>query len=100
MLDHVVFLVSGWAMTSATQLETYWGGNRDVGMLLGLFQYLGMAALIFLPSGWQLFQDKQLQRHKLRLILPIALSDLSDTFFLIYGINVRGSAFFQSVERN
>ena len=51
MLDHVVFLVSGWAMTSATQLETYWGGNRDVGMLLGLFQYLGMAALIFLPAG-------------------------------------------------
>ena len=98
LVNNVVFLVTGWFMILGNQQLGYYQANSPYSFLAGVAQYAGM---LFLGSAWMLVDWKLFNGPKplsrglhLRRLLPVAIPDLCDTFFTIFGILNLGSGLF------
>ena len=98
LLNNGVFLVTGWFMILGNQQLGYWQANSPYSFLAGVAQYAGMLllGLAWMVADWKLLGGpKPLSRGlHLRLLLPVAIPDLCDTFFTIFGILNLGSGLF------
>ena len=98
LLNNGVFLVTGWFMILGNQQLGYWQANSPYSFLAGVAQYAGMLllGLAWMVADWKLLGGpKPLSRGlHLRLLLPVAIPDLCDTFFAIFGILNLGSGLF------
>ena len=85
-------------MILGNQQLGYYQANSPYSFLAGVAQYAGM---LFLGSAWMLVDWKLFNGPKplsrglhLRRLLPVAIPDLCDTFFTIFGILNLGSGLF------
>ena len=95
--NHVIFLVTGWFMILGNQQLGYYQANSPQSFLAGIAQYAGMSilGLLWMVGDWMRGGPRPLHRGlRLRLLLPVALPDLCDTFFTIFGILNLGSGMF------
>eukprot|EP01043_Picozoa_sp_COSAG02_P035867 COSAG02_NODE_2594_length_8461_cov_189.802320_7_plen_254_part_00 len=98
IVNNGVFLVTGWFMILGNQQLGYYQANSPYSFLAGLAQYAGMLllGLLWMCADWKFFRGpKPLSRGlHLRQLLPVAIPDLCDTFFTIFGILKLGSGLF------
>ena len=95
--NNVIFLVTGWFMILGNQQLGYYQANSPQSFLAGIAQYAGMSilGLLWMVGDWMRGGPRPLHRGlRLRLLLPVALPDLCDTFFTIFGILNLGSGMF------
>jgi hypothetical protein len=95
---NTTFLVTGWFMIIANQQLGYYQANSPYSFLAGIAQYSGMllGGLGWLSAKWWFGGGPRPLAGGLRLrrTLPIALPDIADTFFTIFGILNLGSGLF------
>ena len=97
VFNNAVFLVTGWFMILGNQQLGYYQANSPSSFLAGVAQYAGMCVLglLWMLADWMRGGPRPLHRGlHLRLLLPVALLDLCDTFFTIFGILNLGSGLF------
>jgi drug/metabolite transporter (DMT)-like permease len=97
IVNNAIFLVTGWFMILGNQQLGYYQANSPYSFLAGIAQYAGMSILgmLWMVADWMRGGPRPLQNGlRLRLLLPVALPDLCDTFFTIFGILNLGSGMF------
>ena len=98
LVNNAIFLVTGWFMILGNQQLGYYQANSPYSFLAGVAQYSGMLllGLAWMAVDWKFFRGpKPLHRGlHLRRLLPVAIPDLCDTFFTIFGILNLGSGLF------
>eukprot|EP01051_Picozoa_sp_SAG22_P011034 SAG22_NODE_1031_length_5932_cov_2.590948_4_plen_378_part_00 len=102
---NTTFLVTGWVMIIGNQQLGYYQANSPYSFLAGIAQYVGMSVggLGWLAGRWLLFggpRPFEAARRSgavggyLKQVLLVALPDIADTFFTIFGILNLGSGLF------